>query len=81
MARVSNSSTFRGWLESTGLDDILLTTCVCLFGPEELPPAATREQQPYNDGTNGARQVTCPRAFLIYLSNLKVKQKYPTIWI
>jgi len=42
--RVSNSSTFRGWLESTGLDDILISTCDCIFGPEpELPPAAARE--------------------------------------
>ena len=39
-ARVSNSSTFRGWLEITGLDDILVTTCDCIFGPDELPPAA-----------------------------------------
>ena len=45
MSRVNNSSTFRGWLESTGLDDILVGTCVCLgLGPDELPPAA-REQQ------------------------------------
>ena len=39
--RVSNSSTFRGWLEATGLDDLMVSTCVCIgLGPDELPPAA-----------------------------------------
>ena len=44
ISRINNSSTVRGFLESTGLDDLMISTCVCLFGPEELPPAATREQ-------------------------------------
>ena len=35
---ISNSSTIRGWLESTGLDDIFMGTCSCIFGEEE-PPA------------------------------------------
>ena len=41
-ARLSNSSTFRGWLESTGLDDILViefvdnyAQLIVLFSPDE----------------------------------------------
>ena len=36
---ISNSSTIRGWLESTGLDDLFLGTCSCIFWEEEPPPA------------------------------------------
>ena len=32
---ISNSSTMKGWLESTGLDDLLLFTWPCLCGEEE----------------------------------------------
>ena len=32
---VTNSSTMRGWLESTGLDDIIMSTCSCIFGEDE----------------------------------------------
>ena len=32
---ISNSSTMRGWLESTGLDDLLLGACSCMLGEEE----------------------------------------------
>ena len=32
---VTNSSTMRGWLESSGLDDILMSTCSCIFGEDE----------------------------------------------
>ena len=37
---ISNSFTIRGRLESTGLDDIFLGTCSCIFGEEE-PPVLT----------------------------------------
>jgi len=29
---ISNSSTFRGWLEAKGLDDAIQDTCSCIFG-------------------------------------------------
>ena len=32
---VTNSSTMRGWLESTGLDDIIMSTCSCIFGEDK----------------------------------------------
>ena len=32
---ISNSSTFRGWLESNGLDDMILNPCGCIFGDGE----------------------------------------------
>ena len=52
--RVSNSSTFRGWLEATGLDDLMVSTCVCIgLGPDELPPAA-------RDGGGGQVQTGQP---------------------
>ena len=35
---ISNSSTLQGWLESVGLDDILLNPCACIFGEDEPPP-------------------------------------------
>jgi hypothetical protein len=35
---ISNSSTLQGWLESMGLDDILLNPCACIFGEDEPPP-------------------------------------------
>jgi len=34
---ISNSSTLQGWLESMGLDDILLNPCACIFGDDEPP--------------------------------------------
>ena len=44
---VSNSSTMNGWLESTGLDDILKSTCSCFVEEEEptSPPAQDKEGQ------------------------------------
>jgi hypothetical protein len=48
---ISNSSTIRGWLESTGLDDIFLGTCSCIFGEEEPPGGATSQPQ----GAGGRR--------------------------
>ena len=41
---ISNSSTMRGWLESTGLDDILLGTCSCIFREEEPLPTMELER-------------------------------------
>ena len=35
---ISNSSSIRGWLESTGLDDIFFGSCSCIFGEEEPDP-------------------------------------------
>ena len=35
---ISNSSTLRGWLESMGLDDIIMNPCSCIFGEEQEPP-------------------------------------------
>ena len=32
---ISNASTFHGWLESTGLDDIIKDPCSCIFGDDE----------------------------------------------
>ena len=32
---ISNSSSIRGWLESTGLDDLLVGTCSCILGEED----------------------------------------------
>ena len=29
---ISNASTFHGWLESMGLDDLILNPCACIFG-------------------------------------------------
>ena len=40
---ISNSSSMRGWLESTGLDDIFFGSCSCIFGeqdPDHPPPHA-----------------------------------------
>ena len=37
---ISNSSTIRGWMESTGLDDIFMSTCSCILGEEEPPTAS-----------------------------------------
>ena len=34
---INNSSTLSGWLEATGLDDLVATTCGCLLGVEEEP--------------------------------------------
>jgi hypothetical protein len=46
---ISNSTTFRGWLESMGLDDMVLNPCACIFGeiePEPVPiPGAKFNQQ------------------------------------
>ena len=41
---ISNSSTMRGWLESTGLDDIFLGTCSCMFGEVDPPPTMEGER-------------------------------------
>ena len=32
---ISNSSTFRGFLEANGLDDMLLNPCGCIFGTQD----------------------------------------------
>ena len=35
---ISNSSTFRGWLESMGLDDMFSDPCGCIFGETQADP-------------------------------------------
>ena len=35
---ISNSSTFRGWLESMGVDDMIFDPCGCIFGETEPEP-------------------------------------------
>ena len=47
---INNASTLSGWLEQTGLDDLLASTCGCLLGVEE-PPAPP-------PGARGRGQVT-----------------------
>ena len=72
--RINNSSTLRGFLESTGLDDLLIGTCVCLFGPEELPPAATREQaNTEQQAQTGAR--SAPAQKCIFTKERKTSSK------
>ena len=36
---ISNSSTFRGFLEANGLDDMILNPCGCIFGDSEDQPS------------------------------------------
>ena len=36
---ISNSSTFRGFLEANGLDDMVLNPCGCIFGDDEEQPS------------------------------------------
>ena len=55
---ISNSSTIRGWLESTGLDDIFLNTCTCIFGVEEPPPSLPGDRR----GVGGGVTTTQPQA-------------------
>ena len=35
---ISNSSTFRGWLESMGIDDMFSDPCGCIFGESQADP-------------------------------------------
>ena len=39
---ISNSSSMKGWLESTGLDDIIFGSCSCNFGEEDPDPPPLR---------------------------------------
>ena len=62
---ISNTATFHGWLESTGLDDLLANPCGCLFGDDEPPPQpmlpgqrarmSQRSASQKNSGSGGAR--------------------------
>ncbi|XP_023327507.1 synaptotagmin-2 [Eurytemora carolleeae] len=56
---ISNSSTFTGWLESTGLDELLINPCACIFGEEPPPPplpGERRRPQTTGRGGRGAQQ-------------------------
>ena len=44
---ISNSSTFKGWLESNGLDDMVLNPCGCIFGETEEPQIPIPGQRKY----------------------------------
>ena len=35
---INNASTVSGWLEATGLDDLLASTCGCILGVQEEQP-------------------------------------------
>ena len=37
---INNASTVSGWLEATGLDDLLASTCGCILGVQEEQPVA-----------------------------------------
>ena len=50
---ISNSSTIRGWLESTGLDDLLMSTCSCIFGDAEPPQPLPGERKVMCRGGRG----------------------------
>ena len=71
---VSNSSTVKGWLESTGLDDILRSTCSCFFEEDEQtsPPAQDKEGQKAGAAAEGKPQIKQPI--------LGARQRYVTIW-
>ena len=57
---ISNSSTFRGWLESMGVDDMIFDPCGCIFGetqPDPVPiPGARFNRQMSNQGLLGLNQ-------------------------
>ena len=71
---VSNSSTVKGWLESTGLDDILRSTCSCFFEEDEQtsPPEQDKEGQKAGATAEGKPQTKQPI--------LGARQRYVTFW-
>ena len=71
---VSNSSTVNGWLESTGLDDILRSTCSCFVEEDEQtsPPAQDKEGQKAGAAAEGKPQIKQPI--------LGARQRYVTFW-
>jgi hypothetical protein len=54
---INNSSTLAGWLEQTGLDDLLATTCGCLLGEEEPPPVTAPGARPRQGVTTAQPRV------------------------
>jgi len=50
---ISNSSTFTGWLEATGLDELLMNPCACIWGEEPPPPPLPGERR--NQSAAGRR--------------------------
>ncbi|CAB4064978.1 unnamed protein product [Lepeophtheirus salmonis] len=62
---ISNTSTFRGWLESMGLDDILTNPCSCILGPEEpipQPAIGRRRQQPNRASQKAVPEIEEPKS-------------------
>ena len=53
---ISNTSTFRGWLESMGLDEILMNPCSCILGQDEDQPVPIPGQRTRGQSGNGSRQ-------------------------
>ena len=50
---ISNASTLHGWLESMGLDDIIMNPCGCIFGEEDQQPVPVPGQRRYQGGRGG----------------------------
>ena len=72
---VSNSSTMNGWLESTGLDDILKSMCSCFVKEEKptSPPAQDKEGQMAGTTTEGKP--------LCFQRILGARHRYVTFWL
>ena len=50
---ISNRSSVRGWLESTGLDDLFLGTCGCIYNDEEQNQSSGGETVVSHRGPRG----------------------------
>ena len=50
---ISNRSSVRGWLESTGLDDLFLSTCGCIWDAEEQTLSSGGETVNTSRGSRG----------------------------
>ena len=56
---VSNSSTMNGWLETTGLDDILKSTCSCFVDENEPTSPQALDKEGQNTGTTAEGKPLC----------------------
>lgn len=60
---ISNSSTFKGWLESMGLDDMFSDPCGCIFGesqadPIPVPGASYNRQLSHQNSVRNSRNAS-----------------------